>query len=319
MARFFFNRRQAGDIIAARDGYERSLELDRNFAPAWAGLAGVYFLSVWNDELGLSRDEALARMRDAAEQSLALDPNLAVAHLRLSAHRLLTGDQEGAREHERHAAALDPENAMVLSGLAGNALMEGRLEDAIKFQERAVLRDPVDLVARANLGTLLYFAGRLDDATKELRTVLQATGTPDVTAWKNPDSPANAASISLAKTLIAARQFDQALALIQSWPEGQYRDQCLALVHHTLGNTSEADAALERLVASTATDPHWVAETYAQRGEIDQAFRWLASAAERSREERDPVQLWRLDIRYSPFVTSLHRDQRWKAWLGETG
>jgi hypothetical protein len=71
------------------------------------------------------------------------------------------------------------------------------------------------------------------------------------------------------------------------------------------------------LVASATAEPHWIAETYAHRGEVDQAFRWLTIAAERSRERHDGRQTWRMDIRYSPFVTSLHRDRRWKAWLAE--
>ena len=317
LANFFFSRRQLGDVRQAEQAYRRAIELDPSFARAWAGLSGAYYISADRfDDLGLSRDEALERMRDAAERALALDPNLAVGHVRRAMHRFETGDRDGSREQARRAAALEPNNPLVLGWLANIALSEGRLDDAIDFLRRTTRNDPLTPAPRANLGTFLYFAGRFDEATTELRTALQLAGTPDG-AWGNPNNPASDAALSLAKALTALRRFDEALALTQSWPEGQFRDNCLALVHYARGNRVEADAALRRLVASESTDPHWVAETYAHRGDIDEAFRWMTSAAERSRERHEAWQAWRMDIRYSPFVTSLHRDRRWKAWLAE--
>jgi TolB-like protein/cytochrome c-type biogenesis protein CcmH/NrfG len=317
LARFFAARRQSGDFRRAEQEYRRAIELDPVFSRAWTGLAGIYWASADRfDDLGLSRGEALARMRDAVERALAIDPNLAEAHVRRAMLRVETGDRSGGRQQLQQAAALDPNNPVVLGWLGGIALSEGRPDEAVAFQRRAVENDPVTAATRANLGTFLFFAGRFDEASIELRKALQIAGAPDA-AWGNPNVPASDTGISLAKVLIAQRRFDDALALIQSWPEGQLRDSCLTLAYRAQGDDRKADAALERLIASPTAEPHWVAEALGQRGDVDQAFRWMASAAERSRERGEGWQIWRFDIRYSPFMSSLHGDRRWQAWLAE--
>jgi predicted Zn-dependent protease len=263
-------------------------------------------------QLGLSRDIALAQARDAAERALTLAPHLAEAHVRLANHGFDTGDRVGAREQMRRAASLEPDDPLVLGNLGGMALMEGRLEEAIELARRAVARDPLALLLRSNLGVSLFYAGRFGEARTELQRVVELAGS------SAPASGPHIAGVAhdIALTLIAEHRLDETLALIRSWPDGAYRDHCLALINDTRGNRSEADQALQRMLA--VAEPHWVAETYAHRGEVDEAFRWLAKAADRSRDNHDWGQFWRYDIRYSPFATPLHRDPRWKAWLAET-
>src|SRR4030095_16080052 len=131
-ARFVYNRRHSGDVKDAEEAYRLALEIDPAFARAWAALSAVYLVEAGEtNELGLSRDVALARARDAAERALKLAPDLAEAHVRFANYRFETGDRAGAREQIYHAAALEPDNPLVLSNVAGIALREGRLEDAI--------------------------------------------------------------------------------------------------------------------------------------------------------------------------------------------
>jgi tetratricopeptide (TPR) repeat protein len=314
-ARFVYSRRHSGDIKEAEEAYRIALEMDPAFARAWAGLSGVYLVEASGEtnELGLSRGVALARARDAAERALKLAPDLAEAHVRFANYRFETGDRAGAREQIYHAAGLESDNPLVLSNLAGIAVRGGRLDDAIDLMRKAVARDPLALAGRYNLGVNLFYARRFGEARTELQRALQLAG-PSAAAAS--DRMTAQVTHDIAQTLIAEKRLDEALALIQSWPEGSYRDHGLALVEHARGNRTEADQALQRLIATA--EPHLVAEIYASRGDADQAFRWLAKAAERSRERPTFDFGWRLDIRYSPFVSPLHRDPRWKAWLAET-
>lgn len=50
-ARFFFNRRMPGDLDRARDHYGKTLDRDPQYAPAWAGIAGTYFVRTVGGEL----------------------------------------------------------------------------------------------------------------------------------------------------------------------------------------------------------------------------------------------------------------------------
>ena len=314
-ARFLYYRRHSGDIKEAEKAYRLALEMDPTFARGWAGLSAVYLVEAAGEtnELVLSRDVALAQASDAIDRALKLAPDLVEAHVRLANYRFEIGDRAGAREEVYRAAALEPDNPLVLGNLAGIAAREGRLDDAIELMRGAVVRDPLALASRSNLGVFLFYAGRFGEARTELQTVLQLAG-PSAAAAS--DRRIAQVAHDIARTQIAENRLDDALALIQSWPEGSYRDHGLALVEHARGNRSEADKVLQRLIA--AAEPHLVAEIYANRGDADQAFRWMAKAAERSHEHPNFDYAWRLEIRYSPFVAPLHRDPRWKAWLAET-
>jgi hypothetical protein len=117
---------------------------------------------------------------------------------------------------------------------------------------------------------------------------------------------------------VLQHKFDGARAFIEQSAPGPAREQGLALVYHALGRTAEADAALARLTALSATaDPFRLAEVYAFRGEADESFRWLEIAARPiDREGRllpGARDLW--EMRGSPLLAPLHADPRWAAWV----
>lgn len=304
-AHFFFQRRAPGDLERARQYYQQALEIDPDFARAWAGLAGVYFIQT--TEGVLARDIGLEKVRGAAARALALDPDLVEAHLRLAIYLSFIGDSSAAAEHIRRATALEPNNPLVIGYAVSAAAKDGRFDEAIKLQRRVVAADPLSVINRHNLGVFLFLAGRFDEAKAEWLRGLEL----------NPTYSADMVGF----VLILNRQFDEALALIQAWPEGEDRTQCLALVYHGLGREADADAALETLIKSSRTsDPFRLAEVYAYRGEIDEAFKWLQTATEKYRDDtrlragrRQP---W--VMRLSPFLKPLHTDPRWDAWVAST-
>lgn len=300
---FFFQRRASGDVERARQYYQQALEIDPDFARAWAGLAGIYWIQT--AEGAVARNIGLERLREAAEKALALDPSLAEAHVRLALYQWTIGDSSAAGEHRRKAAALEPDNPLVLGYSASAAAEDGRFDKAIELQRRAVARDPLSALNRDYLVYLLFFAGRLEEAKAEWLKVLEL----------DPTHQADTAGF----VLILNRQFDEALSLVQGWPESEDRTQCLALVYHGLGREADADAALETLIESSRTsDPFRIAEVYAYRGEIDEAFKWLQTAKKYRNESR--LRAWRplWAMRLSPFLKPLHTDARWDAWVAST-
>jgi hypothetical protein len=80
-----------------------------------------------------------------------------------------------------------------------------------------------------------------------------------------------------------------------------------------LGNIQEADHALATLIAQVRnTEPLRVAEVYAYRRAIDDAFHWLRAGAQPPNEERISAPGLLQKMKYSPFIAPLRLDPRWE-------
>ncbi len=145
----------------------------------------------------------------------------------------------------------------------------GRQNQRLALEKAIVRRDPVNVTALANLGTAQLGAGRYDDAIASLGTALSL-------------SPERAgAHYSIGVALLLKDDPQAALARMEQEPNDAWRMVGLALVHHALGNTPEADAALAALIAKFGEDwPYNIAYVHAFRDEPDAAFGWLAKAVE---------------------------------------
>jgi tetratricopeptide (TPR) repeat protein len=307
LARYFLDRRRAGDLDRARDRFERAIALDSSDAHAYAGLASVYWLLVVQSEM--TRERGLPRVRAAAERALALDGRNAEAHLRMSRYAETIGDAAGGKEHARIAWREGPEDATVLSDEASVALAEGRLEEAVDFSRRAAVAAPVSVALRYNLAFALFVAGRYDEA-REVNLSLA-----DVDASYLTDIAAQA--------LVMQRRFDDALALVSTWPQGAGRQEIEALAYRGLNRNAEANLALDNMIEGFRdSDPLRIVEVYAYRGDTDRAFEWLARGTDWISSGRLPgpfggMMPWAL--RLSPFVASLRSDPRWIEWMNRAG
>lgn len=299
--RFYFNRREAGDMERAQANYRQAVELDPGFARGWAGLASVYWIQTVTGTL--APQAGLQRVHDAADRALKLDPNLAEAHIRMANYLSATGNVTASVEQMRLAAALEPTNPLVIGFASGDAAEEGRLDDAIELLQGAVAADPLSAIYRGQLASFLHLAGRIEEAKTQFR---QAERTIPTQARQG-----------LASLLVGNGEFNEALELMQNEPDSAVRAQCLALAYQGLGHKAQADAALAALIESYGeSDPILVAEVYAYRGQTDEAFTWLRKNDEKYRGHvnlGNPKIPWILNR--SPFFKSLQSDPRWNAWL----
>jgi len=300
-ARFFYHRRGPRDVERARHYYEEALLIDPRYARAWAGLAGVYGVQISEGEIPVT--VGLEKRRKAVEQALALGPNLAEAHIRAAQHYWDTGDGQRAAAHATRAYALDRDDPLVLAHFSNVLAWQDRIDDAAELQRRIVHLDPVSLIGRVNFANTLLAAGRLDEAEAEFLKTIEI----------NPQSR-SAVEVDLGRILILRRQFAEALERIERWPSGEDRDQGLALVNHALGRDAEADAAIRRLIQGTgAGGAVRLAEVYAYRGNLDESFKWMATAHERLGRNAwiSAEWEWVYPLRFSPFLKPLRADPRW--------
>ena len=119
------------------------------------------------------------------------------------------------------------------------------------------------------------------------------------------------------RTRLASGRYEAGLAQIERWGTEPHRDQGRAIAYQALGRTAEADAALERLVARPGTTtPLLVADVHAQRGDTDEAFRWLA-VAQKLRREENPALAAAVDFGDGRYFGLLKDDPRWAALSNE--
>jgi tetratricopeptide (TPR) repeat protein len=117
---------------------------------------------------------------DAAEaayrQALAIDPDLADAHLNLG--RLLheAGDPAAAETHNREALAIDPGDALAAYNLGVALQDQQRPRDAAAAYEQALALDPTLADAHFNLSGVYEQLGEKAAAFRHLRTYRSLTG-----------------------------------------------------------------------------------------------------------------------------------------------
>jgi adenylate cyclase len=130
LGRYYRVQHGARNLEAALRFFERALEIDPDYARAWAAVAECQsFLYV----RGKSEESGLA----AAERALALDPSLAVAHAaRGRVLSELERSEEAIAAHEE-SLRLDPDSFDVQFNFALTCLYMGRYQDAAEHFERA--------------------------------------------------------------------------------------------------------------------------------------------------------------------------------------
>ena len=144
----FFQR--GPHLIRSVEHCRQAVALDSKYALAWSGLADAYnTVGLY----GLARPEAcLPQAKEAAQQALALDPQVAEAHTSLAiCHLFHDWDRQSAEREFLHSLELKPRNSLTRSwyGLYFLQWAEGRFEEGLAQAVQAVQIDPISPYARA--------------------------------------------------------------------------------------------------------------------------------------------------------------------------
>jgi TolB-like protein/Flp pilus assembly protein TadD len=295
----FYDRRNREGLEKAVEAYQAALELEPEYAPAWNGLGSAYFM-----QAGIHRDvhDGTALARAAVERALALDDSLADAHASMGYIRMYYDwDWQGADEAMQRALAREPANVMALGGASDLAAIWGRLDESIELSQRIIELDPLSLTAHLDLGMVLIVVGDLEGAAARFRHVLSL----------DPQVPYP--HFELGVIFLLQNQPQKALAEMQRESDPGHRELGTVLALSALGRKVEADQALAAFIQDHNDSlASFIAEIYAWRGDVDQAFMWLDTAY----EQRDG---YLADIMLVPTMASLKSDLRWPAFLDKMG
>ena len=184
---------------------QRAVDIDPDYAQAWAlmGVAQANLFYAYSGHEGL--DDGLA----AAEKAMALDPDIAEAHLPLAWHLALRGRTDEAEAEIQIALRLNPECWEANKEAARILYRQGRLDEAIRLLEKASQLADSDFHSLGML-TASYLAkgdlGRVRNCAERMVELLEQV------LERDPD---NGAAIAFAALSYAAvGQLDRARHLV---------------------------------------------------------------------------------------------------------
>jgi len=267
--RYFLDRFAKEDNDKALADFQRAIELDPMFAPAYAGLSHAYLTAGSYDPTHLT--EFVAKAQAASQKALELDDTLSAAHYTLATLHLLAWDWPKAEVEYQRAIEVEPSNALAHTWYANVLVVLDRMTEAEAELQRAQELDPVSLGIYGAASAFLYYArrydefikhcegwvernpnlewhchhglgaayvqmGRYEEAIGELREALKSSTMYEHTATE------------LANSLAVAGQREEALKVLDRVENIPWRTFGIALVHTGLGETDEAFRSLEKAI-----------------------------------------------------------------------
>jgi adenylate cyclase len=167
----YYWRRTREANAQARQMFERALELDPNFAAAYAWLGRACMIE-WTFQW--SQDPQIAEQAFAlAQRAAVLDDSLPVAHQTLAYVFLLRKQFEQAIAEAERAVTLDPNDADACVTLGEVLSCAGRSQEAVGLVEKALRLDPHYPASYLfALGQAYYLTGRHEEAIAVLKRLL---------------------------------------------------------------------------------------------------------------------------------------------------
>jgi eukaryotic-like serine/threonine-protein kinase len=308
MGLYFWNTRAKEGLEKAIDHFGRATEKDPNFALAYALTADCYYLQFiygyrsgpdWVQDAKAAVDRALLLDDSIAEahvaaamidfyqeanengmtslrRALALNPNLAVAHLRYGWALSSSGHLDEAVREIKHAQELDPLSPTNNSALGLILAFDRQFHASLDYCYKGVELAPNEVTTQENLAYAYALNGRYQEAIEHYQRV----------AVLNPDRKGDVLA-SIATVLVFAGRKSEADAMM---PE------------------------ILQLTARDKVDPFPIAALYCARGDKDAAYDWFDRGLRRASKVQTTGLVWQF-IRYCPMFDPLRSDGRFAMLL----
>jgi serine/threonine-protein kinase len=299
LGRYHFAKFTRAGWTNAIRSFEQALQIDPNFALAYCGLADTYG---WAGGQIMAGKEAWAKEMELAQRAVALDPNLAEAHLSMgTALFSVLGPYASEKELDR-AVELNPNLPLIYDQYGWTFSEMGRFNEAIAAEKKALELDPLSTFLNTDLAFFLYWARRYEEATAQIRKTLEL-------------DPNNAFAHSILGWCLigkgskaeARTEFQKATTL----DDLPWYVSSLAYACAVSGDRAKAEQILrelEQLAKQRYVSPANRASVYLGLGENEKALDWL----EKAYEDRDPIFWW---INGDQLYDSVRNEPRFQALL----
>jgi eukaryotic-like serine/threonine-protein kinase len=265
--RYYWNQRTSEGFRKAEEYFQKAVQMDPNFALAYAGLA---------DAFGRSRQKALyEKSRELAMRALQIDPELGEAHASLSVIKFeYDHDWEGTEKELLRAIELNPNYATAHQWYCRYLITMGRFPEAHREIDTARKLDPLSPIINTYEGNCFLLSRSYTNAIASFQKTLQLT--PNF----------RLGHLYLGYAYIGNKEFDKALAECEkanSIEKGVDSLAVMAAIQALRGNRSEAESLLNQVIGLVQKDQAGFAElagAYATMGDKDAALDYLEKAYE---------------------------------------
>jgi serine/threonine protein kinase/Tfp pilus assembly protein PilF len=270
--------RRGRSVVLALESFQKAVELDPEYAQAWAGVADAYTVLCYSGER--APRATMGRAFEAATKATILDGGSAEAHIALANAALLwERDFEKAGREFREALALNPKytQARCWYGLFFLQWSVGRLKEGLSEAWRATEDDPLSSYAWTVMSFALATVGRTDEAVRDARIALEYDPASFLAKWE------------LGLAYHWHGQYEDAVATLEPLlPEAAFGWIVIGLVpaYAQTGRLADARRTYDELLARRSVayvSPFSLAVCASTLGDHDDAIRFCETAI----EERD--------------------------------
>jgi TolB-like protein/tetratricopeptide (TPR) repeat protein len=292
LGRQFGLRGGAENQRLAIKAYRAAIELDPNYAEAYANLAAAQFALAALQDDRAPFEEAMA----TAEKAVELGPDQFRGYsVRGTLRMYVNWDWTGALADIERALAISPGRSAARSARATILANTGQFDAAIAEARRTVKVDPLVGGNWQNLTGYLIAAEQYPEAHGTIQRALEILPGDPYSQW------------TLGELLLLEHTAPEALEEFRKVSFEPFALTGIAMAEHSLGHPKESEQARDALINKySAGGALQIAEVYAWSGDKDRAFEWL----QRALVQRDPSLG---TIKAEPLLNSLHGDSRYQA------
>ncbi len=307
-ARELWSKRSVESVQQSLDLFRQAIEMDPNYAAAYAGLADAYITAGSYGNSFLAPQVAMPKAKESAEKALALDESLADAHTSLAYIKLTYDwDWKGAEAEFRRALTLDPNDANTHHWYSHELMAEGRIEESHEQSEKALALEPTDRVMNEHMAWHHMMAREYD------RSIPQAGKAIEIDPnFVQAHRVLGLDYLYTGKFAEACAEFKKGVELSHGDPVAQaYLARCYALSHrtgeaHQILNSLINDAK-ERYISSAE-----IAAVYAALGDETNCLTWLQKGV----QERASALIY---LNVDPVFDRMRGDPHFQEIVRQTG
>lgn len=303
--RYFWNKRSEKSLEKGLEYFQQAIEVDRNYALAYVGVADCYNLLANYGVLPPA--EFIPRAKSLVQKALDLDNTLAEAYTTLGYIKLFHDwEWPGAEREFRRAVELNPNYAIAHHWYAMCLMVTGRFDEALKEMRLAQSLDPLSPIINGSLAGYYFYARRYAQAVEQCRETLEID--PNFYLASGIQGTAYA---QMGMYEEAARKLESAAELSKD-PEVSAE---LGYVYALRGEEDKARKLLQELKdlsKQTYVTPFGIAIVHVGLGEFREALEWL----DRAYHDRNHWLVW---LKVEPRLDPLRRDPRFVDLIRRVG